>query len=418
MPKPFAASHDEQWRGHSCLPRPNSSGRPRALLLAPESPYPVIGGGPLRTASLLAYLSAKYDVDVIVFREPGSPDPRETFPPGLVKELCVIDLRYHSKSTTARAFRNLDRLIRRAPPLIDRFSGYQEFVRRFLENRSYALGVVEHFWCAPYVDLLKPCCEMLLLDLHNIESQLLARCAVSEGWSARTALRRFSESCRKLEQELIHRFSAVLTPSEQDLAEIHKISAGVRGIVYPNTIPTVSPPSSQKRNEIVFSGNLEYHPNISAVHFFSDCIWPRLRARWPELCWRIVGRNSERFQRRFARDDSILVTGPVDNAVNAIAEARVAVAPLLAGSGTRVKIIEAWAAGVPVVSTSIGAEGLPGRAGEHLLIADTPAAFFEAVSRILADAGLERQLGSAGRRLYETHLTWEAGWARLDEFGL
>jgi polysaccharide biosynthesis protein PslH len=96
----------------------------------------------------------------------------------------------------------------------------------------------------------------------------------------------------------------------------------------------------------------------------------------------------------------------------------VAVVPVLAGSGTRIKIIEAWAAGLPVVSTTIGAEGLPGMAGEHLLIADTAGEFLAAVEQVLSHSDLRQRLASNGRLLYEQQLTWAAAWNALEGAGL
>jgi glycosyltransferase involved in cell wall biosynthesis len=104
----------------------------------------------------------------------------------------------------------------------------------------------------------------------------------------------------------------------------------------------------------------------------------------------------------------------MENAIEEIAAARVVVVPLLAGSGTRFKIIEAWAAGRAVVSTTIGAEGLPARHGENLLIADTPREFAEAVSLLLASPALRAELSVTGRALYESEFTWENAWRKLD----
>jgi glycosyltransferase involved in cell wall biosynthesis len=120
--------------------------------------------------------------------------------------------------------------------------------------------------------------------------------------------------------------------------------------------------------------------------------------------------------KRYAADDPrIQLSGPVDDAVRELARARAAVVPILAGSGTRFKILEAWAAGIPVVSTTVGAEGLPARHGENVLIADTGPAFAETVSRLLASPALRGHLGIAGRRLLEREFTWEtASWTKLD----
>lgn len=389
-----------------------------ALVLAPEAPFPTVGGGPLRTASLLTWLIRRYHVDLIVFREPGMPDPRAAIPSGWFRQVDVIDLPYHSNHRLAKTSRNLKRYFRGAPPLVDRFSRFDQHIQRTIAGRSYALGVIEHFWCARYIKVMGVACERVVLDLHNIESVLLRRSADTENWATAAVLRRFAAACHRLEHRLLPEFSAILVPSEIDKAQTGQAAPFVRTIVYPNTIPLVERPSLPKVEEIVFSGNLEYLPNLTAVRFFHRSIWPALRSRWPKLGWRIVGRNPERLRVELSGDDRIRLTGPIPDAVKEIASARAAVVPVLAGSGTRVKIIEAWAAGLPVVSTHVGAEGLPGVAGEHLLLEDDAGDFARSVSSLLEFPALATTLGDNGRHLYETDLTWEAAWGRLNESGL
>ncbi len=152
---------------------------------------------------------------------------------------------------------------------------------------------------------------------------------------------------------------------------------------------------------------------MTAVRYFRDQIWPQLRERWPGLVWRLIGKNPEAVARIVAADPRIELTGPVADAVSELARAKAAIVPVLAGSGTRVKIIEAWAAGVPVVSTTLGAEGLRARAGEHLLLADDAQGFQDAVSSLLSSPALSKRIGGAGRQLFECEFTWEAAWKCL-----
>src|SRR5688572_27860213 len=154
--------------------------RPSALLLAPETPYPMAGGGALRTASLLHYLATRYDVDLVVFRQPGEADPAAAMPAGLVRNLHIIDLPVNSRSFPARVIRNAARVARSVPPLMDRFAGFSREIVRPTQGRRYALGIIEHFWCAPYIDQLSQICERTILDLHNIESVLHERCAAAD----------------------------------------------------------------------------------------------------------------------------------------------------------------------------------------------------------------------------------------------
>lgn len=388
---------------------------PRALMLAPEVPYPLAGGGALRTASLLAYLAGRYRVDLIVFREPGAPDPASLLPPNLVRRLFVLDLAANRRDTVSKAMRNAGRLSRRVPPLVDRFSGFEAHVRRFCGSEArYEIGVIEHSWCAPYHAAIAPACRRTVLNLHNIESILHRRCAQAEGGPASLAHRLFQSASRALERDWLPRFSEVLTVSGEDRAAALAIAPSASIRVYPNAIPFIPLPERAEEDVIVFSGNLEYHPNVSAVRFFRRQVWPLLRERWPGLVWRLVGKNPGGVRRYTEGDERIQVTGEIPDAIAELARAKVAVAPLLTGSGTRLKILEAWAAGTPVVSTPLGAEGLPARDGEHLLLAAGPADFAAAVSRLLACNELRSNLANAARLLMEKDFTWEKVWLALD----
>ena len=393
--------------------------RPAALFVTPEAPYPTAGGGALRAACLLEYLGRRYDVDVIGFREPGAPDPGRSIPAGVVRHVKTIDLPPHSRHFAARAARNAGRLARGAPPLNDRFGGFGNVIRTYLDGRRYTLALIEHFWCAPYWEDVAPHSARVVLDLHNLESALLAACARSEPWPANLAFLRFAKACRTLERRWLPKFPVLLTPSPSDACLIRQIAPEGEVHVCPNAIPAISLPARREEGDVVaFSGNLGYQPNISAVRFFRRAIWPILRERRPGVVWRLIGRNPECILKYASGDSRIEVVGAVDDAIAALAAAKVAVVPLLAGSGTRVKILEAWAAGTPVVSTAIGAEGLPVRHGEHILFADAPGDFAAAILSLLESEKMRRDLGYAGRRLYAKEFTWEAAWDALRKIGI
>jgi polysaccharide biosynthesis protein PslH len=372
------------------------------------------GGGALRTASLLHYLARTHDVDLLVFRQPGAPDPSQHLRAGLVRRVFVLDLPPTGRSPAARLVRNAVRVARRVPPLVDRFSGFGSTIAGMLDGSHYDLGVVEHFWCAPYWEQVSKVCRQTVLDLHNIESLLHARCAADRGDRAALAHRVFRDASLKLERHWLPRYSRILATSDSDAELVRGIAPGVRITVYPNAIPMVPQPRQGDENVVVFSGNLEYHPNISAVRFFRTEVWPSLRGDWPDLIWRLVGKNPTAVARYTAGDSRIEVSGPVEDAVATLARCRVAVVPILTGSGTRFKILEAWAAGLPVVSTTVGAEGLPVQDGRNLLLADSGINFTKAVTRLLNCSGLRQSLGAAGRLLLEKEFTWEAAWKKLD----
>lgn len=366
------------------------SSKSNALFVTPEEPRLGTGGGALRSASLIEYLRTKYDVRVATFALP-----------------------HHSKSFAARAWRNSWRMLRGVPPLIDRFSGFEAQLAPVLDRR-YRVAVIEHFWCASYADALRPHCDVLVLDLHNVESALAASHARATGGIEAAMHRQFASANFQLEQKWIPKFDLVLTASHEDRARIQHPNA----IVFPNALPVIEAPEVAEENCIVFSGNLEYHPNIEAVRWFKAAIWPRLRAKNQGLIWRLVGRNPEAIAGLVRDDSRITVIGPVDDAVAEIARGRVAVVPLLSGSGTRFKILEAWAAKRAVVSTGIGAEGLDARDTVHLMLAEDPAKFADTVQLLLDDPALARRLAAEGHALYLSRYTWPAAWKQLEGRGI
>lgn len=387
--------------------------RPSALVIAPEAPYPVRGGGALRTASLLAYLERHYHLDLIVFREPGAPHPSAAMPRELARRLTVIDLPFHLRSFPARAMRNSLRLVRRAPPLVDRFARFEAEIAAAVKGRRYRLGLIEHSWCAAYLEQIAPACETTVLDLHNIESILHARCRATEGPPTRIAHAIFEKASREFERRWLARFSQVLAASEDDATAARALAPGANVRVYPNAIPSRPRPSESRSDAIVFSGNMEYLPNRAAVRWFRRDIWPQLRRDHPDLVWRLVGKNPRPVEPLAQADPRIEVTGEVEDAVIELARAQAAVVPLLAGSGTRLKILEAWSAGTPVVSTTIGAEGLNATHERELLLADGAESFVESVSRLLKCKDLRDTLATSGRMLLEKEFIWEKAWEKL-----
>jgi glycosyltransferase involved in cell wall biosynthesis len=374
----------------------------------------MIGGGPIRAASVLEYLAQRFSVHAIFFREPGAPHPAAAIPPGRVDRLDVVDLPFHSKRPLARILRNAARIARNRPPLVDRFQGFEAPIARYLSGQRYQAAFIEHFWCASYLEQVRPHAARVILDLHNIESAWNRGMADSSSGLLAWSYGRFAQASLELERSWFPKFDRILTASCSDAKLVQAIAADAEVAVYPNALPLIVPPPRSDRLEIIFSGNLEYAPNIAAVRFFHRHVWPALQSRWPGLKWKILGKHPGPFRDLPANDPSIELTGFVEDAVAVIAQAQVAVVPLLAGSGTRIKILEAWAARTPVVSTTLGAEGLECRDREHLLLADDPERFATAVSELLALPDDRDRIGAAGRRLYEERYTWQAAWKALD----
>lgn len=384
----------------------------RALMISPEAPYPAIGGGALRTASLLEFLARRYELDVIVFAQPENASPATHFPKGLVKHVHTIPLIHHGRDVVSKVLRNAMRLLRGVPPLVDRFQGYEDQIVKAMGAAQYEMAVFEHLWCAPLLRVVKPHAKRTCLNLHNIESNLFESYARTDRWPVSMAHRRWASSCRSIEQNLLPQFDSLLTCSETDSASIAGFTK--QTFAFPNSIPRVPLPQTAKSFDLVFSGNMEYPPNKAAVGWFAKEIWPLIIAARPDTTWRVVGLHPDSIRSMVAGDPRVEVTGPVENAVETLASARIAIVPLRSGSGTRIKILEAWAAGLAVVSTNLGAEGLACAAGKEIILQDTAVNFSQSILKLLNDPTAMAQLGSAGRCLYERDYTWQAAWEKLE----
>ncbi len=394
-----------------------ASAKRKALIILPEAAYPVAGGGPLRTACILEFLTTHFDLDAIHFRLSGDPDPFVHYPDGMIARRTIIDLPLHSKAFFPRLFRNLLRGLRGLPPLMDRFSGQNKPIAAFLHGQHYDLAWCEHFWTAPYAPLLRPHANRLILDLHNIESEYFRLATLvakpSESW----LWRRFHQVALEAERRLIPQFDTTLTTSQTDASRIQHAQPQQVAVI-PNTIPFQAPLPVQPAHSIAFSGNFAYAPNFEGMRWFAKFVWPRLFLTHPALSLRVIGKEAELVRPLFTSLERVDIVGPVANAVEEIAKSKIAVAPLLVGSGTRLKILEAWAAGAAVVSTPIGAEGLDAQPGVHLEIADTPQNFALHIGELLQNETKRRKIVHAARNLLEDRFTWPRAHNLLAELEL
>ncbi len=386
----------------------------KVLILTPEPPYPLHGGGAYRIASLLHYFAPVAEVDLILLSDSGQP---AGLPPGLVGSQQVIPLPVHGKSPLARYFRNARRAVAGVPPLIDRLSGLENRIERAIAGQHYDLGIMEHFWCAPYVEVLRKACRETVLDLHNVESVLHESCAAVSDGLVKAGHNRFAAASRRLEAALLPRFSLVLAASESDAAAVRARAPQARVGVYPNSFPLVEIPRQIEESIVAFSANFEYHPNIDAVEFLLRDIWPEVHRKHPGLKLRLIGRGDEAIRHLLPpgrAESGIETTGSVLDALAEIARASLILAPVRAGSGTRVKILEAWAAARPVVATPLAAEGLKAHNGENIALAPDGPAFVAAIDALLASEGDRQRIGAAGRRTFEEYYSWNAAWQKLD----
>lgn len=260
-----------------------------------------------------------------------------------------------------------------------------------------------------------------IVDEHNVEHEVLRRTSQSDAGQLRRLYNRLEyRNLRAGELARCARADLILATSDRDADTLRALLPGRPVRVVPNGVDTtafgvagVPPDATEASSRVVFTGTLGYYPNVQAVLTFAAHCWPRIRAAVPGATWRIVGSYPPPEVLRLAELPGVTVTGAVPAVQPYLASAAVAVAPLLIGGGTRLKILEAFAMGRAVVTTSVGCEGLAVEDGRHLLVADDPAAFADAVIALLGDADRRVALGAAGRALVEDRYTWERCGATL-----
>jgi polysaccharide biosynthesis protein PslH len=242
-----------------------------------------------------------------------------------------------------------------------------------------------------------------VLFQHNVETALWQRLSKTEpNLAKRIAYKIEARKMATYERATLGKFRHVIAVSELDKQQMLAMDPPCEISVVPTGVDVerfpVAPPATANPPRIVFLGSMDWEPNIDAVTYFCREIFPRVRAQFDSAIFQIVGRSPHPSITRLA-SDAIEVTGTVPTVAGHLRDATVIVVPLRIGGGTRLKIFEAMATGRAVVSTSIGAEGLPVKNGRDLILADDAQTFADAVIRLLNDSALRRQYELAAAQL-------------------
>jgi protein-tyrosine-phosphatase/glycosyltransferase involved in cell wall biosynthesis len=378
--------------------------------------WPPDAGGRLRSFHILSELSRRHQVTLLTTHGAGD-DPE-----GLRARLdgaTVISVPWTIPKLGSAAFaRALARSwLTRQPVDLLKFKvpALRAELRRHADEGADDLWVVD--FLSATASLPRGATPPTLLFAHNVEHVIWRRLAAVEGRPLRRlALEVEWRKMRRAEARACARASMTVAVSDADAAHLSRLAPGARVTSIPTGVDTASfTPSAPRpeRPEIVFVGSMDWHPNEDAVEHFLDAILPSVRRAIPSATFAVVGRNPGARLRARAGEDGVRVTGTIPDVRAYLAEAAVCVVPLRVGGGTRLKIFEALAMGKAVVSTTVGAEGLPLVDGVHYLRADQPDAFARAVVALLRDPERRAALGRAGRALVEAG----HGWSKVaDEF--
>lgn len=402
------------------------------LFLTQVLPYPLDAGPKIRAYYTLRYLCRRHEVTLVSFVRPSDP-------PGAVEHLQTFCQALHTMPMHrchARDNRDLLRsLVSNTPFLIARdwVPEMAELIKQLI-SQSNDFGVVhaDQLWMAPYALLAQQSAAdrqrpAVVLDQHNAVFQIPRRLAQHETNPLKRAL--LALEGRKLaryETEVCQRFNHVVWVAEEDQgalrAQMTNSQSAMRNSQW-TTIPICVDPDESgmirrrpDARRVTFLGGLHWPPNTEGVLWFARDVWPLVSHQVPGALLTIIGRNpSPELMSHTSRLTNCEVTGYIRNLTPYLVETAVFIVSLHAGGGMRVKILDAWCWGLPVVTTSVGAEGIRVLDGANALVADTVDGFTEVVVRVLREPELAARLAMGGRRTLEACYDWRKVYQAWDQ---
>ena len=388
----------------------------RLLFLTPEVPYPADDGGRIKTLSILEYLRPRHDLTIFCFRR-RSLSPEET---RWAEEWNVTTIPLNR----GRNAINLLRSYLSGLPLSierNRSDAMSDAVMRSITSNGFDAALVDHWLMAQY--LPEDFSGLSILLEHNAEYVMWRRHAELErNPFLRPLVRLEARRVRRYEAHILSPVDATFAVSERDRQAL--IAAGAEtsriGILPnlpgPDLLDRPSLDFSNARPVILYFGTLSWQPNIEGIEYFMRSVLPRIRQKNPEARLLIAGKDAPAGLVRLAgATDGVDYLGLARDAEALYQRARVFVDATHSGGGTKVKVLNALARGVPVVSTPQAIEGLDVCPGEHVLTGADATSLAEAVVRLIGDAALSSELAARGRALIRDKYTADVAFAPLEE---
>lgn len=398
--------------------------KPKLLFLSQCLPYPPNSGVTNRTFHILRGLAASFDITLLAFsRKNHQGSSGEAL--AACEALRHLGLRVFppfriasEHSRTAGLAAHFLSLVSGKPYTYFDY-GDRNFCRAIQQvlstDRPSLLHVDSldlHRWL-PMVEGLPIACTH-----HSIESDLLrGRARFDRSPLVRAYMTRQAEAIERTERQICPRLSLNVMMSDVDAARLREVAPSVRTFVAPNGVDVAKMRPLKDRpvvkGRIAFLGPSYMLPNRDGVEHFLQDMWHIVRAARPDATFQIIGKVAADHRTTFESYPGVSCSGFVDDIRPHLAEAECFVVPLRIGGGTRLKILDAWAMGRPVVSTSVGCEGLMTEDGGNILIRDKPDDFARAVLEVLGDAERAGRLGAGGRQTAEARYSWDAIGASL-----
>ena len=388
--------------------------KPKILFLAHRIPYPPHKGEKLRAYHLIKGLAEKYDVFLgAPVDDPDDWQHRNALD-DLCVETCIADGRGRSRQRAA-----VEAVARREPVSFAYFrhKTMTEWVRKVTREHRFEAAILYSSGTAPYLAAMETQPERLIVDFVDVDSEKWRVLGETQGGVMGKVYAREAVLMRAAERKLAQRADASLFVTDNEAAlfervtgvteRVHAIGNGVEleGWQDADALPSPYPDDGHAR--VIFTGAMDYVPNVDAVTWFANEAMPRLREAGRKVTFVIAGSNPTKSVQALARDD-VEVTGRVPDMKPYLVHADLAVAPLQLARGVQNKVLEAMAARLPVVVTGAALDGIGAVHDESVSVAATGAEFATAIATLLDDPARAASLAGAARKLIENDYSWAA----------
>jgi len=376
----------------------------KILVLSPFLPYPLSQGGKIRIFNIVKQLSRSHLITLVAIVD-NRTDAQTSILQNFCEDIIVVE-------RPARLWPDRLRfLLGRYPYNVIRYESraLKEELNRLRKLRKFDLVQIEFSMMWQYAGIFKGI--PVVLDAHNIEHNIIKQIRDAHDGAIKKAMYTLEENrLREKERQAWRECDLCFAVSDRE-REIISSYPGNPDKVF--TIPNGVDlerfhfyPKTRMDNQLLFIGGMDYIPNLDSAHYFLHEIFPLVQSKIPAVKVDVVGRELWRIKNQKSLE-AVQFHETVPDVLPFFRKADVLLVPLRYGAGTRIKILEAMAAGVPVVSTSKGCEGIEVVSGEHLMIADSPDSFALSVQRLLVDPGLKMTIMQNARHLVETKYAWE-----------
>lgn len=397
----------------------------KILWLSHFVPYPPKGGCFQRSYNLLKVVAQKNDVHLVALRHKASTHPESEMKKAkeelekFCRKVFIIDV--SSFSGINLYIMALKSIFTSDPLTVNLFKSNEmrNIIRKLDKEFKYDLAHYDTISLVEYLDDIGNIPKFL--THHGIESFMMKRRVGNEPNILKKMF--FSLEANKLheyEKNNCYKFDVNIVVSEDDKSMLKEISPFSRIEVVENGVDVNFFLPKEKHintNRLIFAGRLDQYSNMDALSFFCLRVWPLIKERFPEMRLTIIGMNPPQKLLELAENDKrIEFLGYVDDVRPFFSEATISICPIRDGGGTRIKILDAMAMGMPIVSTAIGCEGLDVTPGKDVLIANSPNEFVDRIEKIVTDEEIRKNLSVVARKTAENKYSWDINGEKLNGF--